>query len=86
MKGNIYNVGSENMNLSKKDISNNIAKYVKFELIDSSLSDLDKRDFEISFEKIKSLGFNLEYDLDYGIQELIKLYNYYVQYIPYKII
>ncbi len=86
MKGNIYNVGSENMNLSKKDISNNIAKYVKFELIDSSLSDLDKRDFEISFEKIKKLGFNLEYDLDYGIQELIKLYSYYVQYIPYKII
>lgn len=86
MKGNVYNVGSENMNLSKKDISNNIAKYVKFELIDSSLSDLDKRDFEISFEKIKKLGFNLEYDLDYGIQELIKLYSYYVQYIPYKII
>ncbi len=86
MKGNIYNVGSENMNLSKKDISNNIAKYIKFELIESSLSDLDKRDFEISFEKIKQLGFNLEYDLDYGIQELIKLYSYYVQYIPYKII
>lgn len=86
MKGNVYNVGDEKMNLSKKDISNNIAKYVKFELIDSSLSDLDKRDFEISFTKIKNLGFNLEYDLDYGIQELVKLYSYYVQYIPYKII
>ena len=86
MKGNVYNVGDEKMNLSKKDISNNIAKYVKFELIDSSLSDLDKRDFEISFTKIKNIGFNLEYDLDYGIQELVKLYFYYVQYIPYKII
>lgn len=86
MKNNIYNVGDEMMNLSKKEISNCIKKYVNFELIDSSLPDLDKRNFEISFQKIKKLGFNVEYDLDYGISELIKLYSYYIQYIPYKII
>lgn len=86
MKNNVYNVGDEKMNLSKKDISNNISKYVNFELIDSTLPDLDKRNFEISFEKIKKLGFNTEYDLNDGIVDLVKLYSYYVQYIPYKII
>jgi nucleoside-diphosphate-sugar epimerase len=86
MKNNIYNVGDNSMNLSKKDISANIAKYVKFEIIDSTLPDLDKRNFEISFDKINKLGFNTKYNLDDGIVDLVKLYSYYVQYIPYKII
>lgn len=86
MKNNVYNVGDETMNLSKIDISNNIAKYVKFEAITSNLPDLDKRNFEISFEKIKKLGFKLEYDLNDGIMDLVKLYSYYVQYVPYKVI
>jgi nucleoside-diphosphate-sugar epimerase len=86
MKDNIYNVGDNNMNFSKKEIASNIAKYVKFEIIDSSLPDLDKRNFEISFNKINKLGFNTEYNLDNGIVDLVKLYSYYTQYIPYKII
>ena len=52
------------MNLSKKDISTNISKYVKFELIDSSLPDLDKRNFEISFQKIKNLNFS-DFEITY---------------------
>lgn len=86
MKNNVFNVGDENMNLSKKDISTNISKYVNFELIDSSLPDLDKRNFEISFEKIKKLGFNVKYNLDDGIKDLVKLYSFYTQYTPYKVI
>lgn len=86
MKNNIYNVGDEKMNLSKKEISNCIKKHINFELINSTLPDLDKRNFEISFKKIKNLGFKTEYDLNDGILDLIKLYSYYIQYIPYKII
>jgi nucleoside-diphosphate-sugar epimerase len=86
MKGNVYNVGDEDMNLSKKDIANCISKNVNFELVDSTLPDLDKRNFEISFQKIKKLGFSTKYNLEDGINDLIKLYSYYVQYIPYKII
>jgi len=86
MKGEIYNIGSEDMNLSKFDVSDNIKKYVNFELIDSSLPDLDNRNFEISFRKINKLGYKTNHSLDEGIQELIKLYNFYVQYIPYQII
>jgi nucleoside-diphosphate-sugar epimerase len=86
MINNVFNVGDENMNLSKKDISTNISKYVKFELIDSSLPDLDKRNFEISFQKIKNLGYKINYSLDDGIQDLVKLYSFYTQYTPYKVI
>ena len=86
MKGNIYNVGDNGMNLSKKEIAANIAKYVQSDLIDSSLSDLDKRNFEISFNKINKLGFKTEFNLNDGIVDLVKLYKFYVQYAPYKVI
>ncbi len=86
MKNQIYNVGDDGMNLSKKDISNNIAQYVKFEIIDSNLPDLDKRNFEISFKKINALGFKTMYNLNDGILDLVKLYSFYVQYTPYKVI
>ena len=86
MISNVYNVGDNNMNFSKKEISDNIAKYVNFEIIESSLPDLDKRNFEISFNKINGLGYKVKYNLNDGIMDLVKLYSYYVQYTPYKII
>lgn len=86
MKNNVYNVGDNNLNFSKKEIAANISKYVKFELIDSSLPDLDKRNFEISFDKINKTGFNTKHTLDDGIKELVKLYSYYTQYTPYRVI
>ena len=86
MINNVYNVGDNNMNFSKKEISDNIAKYVNFEIIESSLPDLDKRNFEISFNKINDLGYKVKYNLNDGIMDLVKLYSYYVQYTPYKII
>jgi nucleoside-diphosphate-sugar epimerase len=86
MIGNVYNVGDNNMNFSKKEISDNIAKYVKFEIIESNLPDLDKRNFEISFDKINNLGYKVNYNLNDGILDMVKLYSYYVQYTPYKVI
>jgi nucleoside-diphosphate-sugar epimerase len=86
MKNNVYNVGDSSLNLSKIDIANNIKQYVKFELINSSLPDLDKRNFEISFQKINNLGYKINHNLDEGIKDLVKLYSFYTQYIPYKII
>jgi nucleoside-diphosphate-sugar epimerase len=86
MISNVYNVGDNDMNFSKKEISDNIAKYVNFELIESNLPDLDKRNFEISFNKINDLGYKVKHNLNDGIVDLIKLYSYYVQYTPYKII
>ena len=86
MIGQVYNVGDNSLNFSKKEIANCIMKHVKFDLIDSSLSDLDKRNFEISFDKINELGFYTKYTLEDGVSDLFKLYKYYVQYVPYKLI
>jgi len=86
MKNEVYNVGSNNLNLSKIEIANAVKKFIDSEVVNSTLQDLDKRNFEISFEKINSTGFFTEYDLDFGIRELIKLYNFYIQYIPYNLI
>jgi len=74
------------MNYSKNDIANAIKKYVKFEIIDSSLPDFDLRNFIISFDKIASLGYKLKYSLDDGIKDLIKLYSFYNYNLPYRII
>ncbi|PKN00397.1 MAG: epimerase [Elusimicrobia bacterium HGW-Elusimicrobia-2] len=82
----VYNVGDESMNYSKYDIVKSINKFIDFEIIDSSLNDLDVRSFNVSFKKIKSLGYGVKYSLSDGIQELIKLYQFYRQYMPYKVI
>jgi len=84
--GNVFNVGSEKMNFSKLDIAQRIKKYVEMEIVHSSLADLDKRDFIIDFSRIAELGFELSVDLDTGIQELIRLYNWYRPYVPYQTI
>jgi nucleoside-diphosphate-sugar epimerase len=86
MSGQVYNVGDESLNFSKIDIANSIKKYIDFEIIDSSLPDLDTRNFLVSFAKIKQLGYRTNYSLDYGIEELLKLYKFYRVYSPYNII
>jgi nucleoside-diphosphate-sugar epimerase len=85
MKDEVYNVGSNDMNFSKFEIASAVKKYVNFEIVNSQLQDLDRRNFEISFEKINNTGFYTKYDLDYGIDELMKLYSFYVQYVPYSV-
>lgn len=86
MKGQVYNAGDESLNFSKIEIANSIKKIIDFEVIDSSLPDLDKRSFLVSFKKIKALGYRTQYSLDYGILELLKLYKFYRVYSPYNII
>ncbi len=86
MKGDVYNVGDEELNLSKIEITDKIKNYVDFQVINSVLTDLDNRNFEISFQKIKKHGFNVTRTLEDGIVDLVKLYNFYIQYTPYKVI
>jgi nucleoside-diphosphate-sugar epimerase len=86
MINNIYNVGDESLNYSKNDIAQAIRKYIDFEIIDSSLPDLDVRNFLVSFKKIKQLGYKTQRTLDDGIKELIKLYRFYEVYSHYKVI
>ena len=86
MHNNVFNVGDEGLNYSKRDIANAIGRFVDFEIIDSSMPDLDNRNFLVSFEKIRSLGYKVRYSLDDGIRELLKLYSFYKAYSSFGII
>lgn len=76
MKGEIYNVGLSDANISKKELCEIIQKQVpNFCFIDAPIGkDPDQRNYIVSNEKIESTGFINSMSLDKGIQELIKGY------------
>lgn len=86
MKGQVYNVGDESMNYTKIELAEEIRKHHEYEIINSSIPDLDVRNFNISYAKLKALGFRSQHNLTDGIAELLKLYRFYKPHLPYKII
>jgi len=76
MKGEIYNVGLSDANVSKKELCEHIQKQLPdFIFIDEQIGkDPDQRNYIVSNEKIESTGFRTEFSLDRGIDELIKGY------------
>jgi nucleoside-diphosphate-sugar epimerase len=73
MNHEIYNVGSESLNLSKEQVTLCIKKYVDFYLKFAEFGhDPDRRDYTVSFTKIREVGFKTKYDLDYGIKEIVR--------------
>jgi len=73
MNQETYNVGSEELCLRKEDVALKIKEYVDYDLKFAEFdSDPDQRNYKVSFQKIKSVGFRIKYDLDYGIQEMLK--------------
>lgn len=76
MKNNIYNVGDENLTFSKEQLVKKIAEKIEFDyLFDNFNSDLDKRNYLISFEKIHSKKFYTKISFEEGIEELIETFN-----------
>lgn len=76
MKGEIYNVGLSDANVSKKELCEHIQKQLpEFIFVDEQVGkDPDQRNYNVSNEKIESTGFDTEFSLDRGIGELIKGY------------
>jgi nucleoside-diphosphate-sugar epimerase len=76
MKGEIFNVGLSDANVSKQELCQRIQKYVpEFVFIDAPVGkDPDQRNYIVSNAKIESTGFTPTHSLDFGIQELIKGY------------
>lgn len=76
MKGQIYNVGLSNANISKIELCNEIKKQIpEFVCIEESIGkDPDQRNYIVSNNKIEKTGFKARISLEEGIKELIKGY------------
>jgi len=77
MKNEPYNVGLSDCNISKRQLCEEIKKFVpEFHIFESEIGqDPDKRDYIVSNEKIELTRFKPKYNLQFGINELIKAYN-----------
>jgi nucleoside-diphosphate-sugar epimerase len=76
MKGQIYNVGLSDANVSKKELCQAIQKHLpEFIFLEAPVGkDPDQRNYIVSNAKIEATGYKPSYSLDFGIQELIKGY------------
>jgi nucleoside-diphosphate-sugar epimerase len=76
MKGQIYNVGLSDANVSKKELCQHIQKQLPdFVFLDAPVGkDPDQRNYIVSNAKIEATGFKPQFSLDVGIAELIKGY------------
>jgi nucleoside-diphosphate-sugar epimerase len=75
-KGEIFNVGLSDANLSKQELLEKIQSHVKdFAVVyDDYYEDPDKRNYIVSNEKIESTGWKPKWNLDMGIEQLIMAY------------
>jgi|TARA_B100000214_G_scaffold350934_1_gene304976 nucleoside-diphosphate-sugar epimerase len=75
MKNEVFNVGDWSMNYSKRDVCEMIQKktdcFVHYADFDG---DADKRDYVVSYDKIKKIGYECTLDVEQGIDELIKVF------------
>jgi nucleoside-diphosphate-sugar epimerase len=76
MVNNVYNIGDDSMNYSKEAICRMVADktngFIHFEEIGE---DADKRNYIVSYDKVKALGFRTEVTIEEGIDEIIKALN-----------
>ena len=76
MRGEPFNVGLSEANLSKLQLCERIARHVPgFVYLEAPIGeDPDKRDYVVSNDKLEATGWRPDHGLDAGIQELIKGY------------
>ena len=73
MLDNVYNIGSEAMNFSKEEIALMIREKVDYLLHFADVGeDPDKRNYEVSYQKIQSLGFDTLISMEEVIDELVR--------------
>ncbi|AMV36770.1 NAD-dependent epimerase/dehydratase family protein [Planctomyces sp. SH-PL62] len=73
VKDDVYNVGHESMNFTKEEVARKVLEHTDFYLHFAEVgTDADKRNYEVSYEKIRAKGFETTIDLDRGISELVR--------------
>ena len=77
MNGNVYNLGLEEANLSKRELCQLIKKHIPdFYFTEAGIGeDVDKRDYIVSNEKLLKAGFKAKIGIEEGILDLLNAYN-----------
>jgi len=71
VKGEIFNVGDDAQNYRIKDIANIVKRHIPEARIIYRGKTIDKRNYIVSFEKIKQvLGFKAKYSIDKSIEDI----------------
>lgn len=74
MSGNVYNVGDESMNFTKKQVAQKIREHINYYLHEADVgADPDQRDYEVDYSRLKRLGYSAKVTLGEGLSELIKV-------------
>ncbi len=85
MQNNVFNVGSETMNCSKEDICEMLKKKMNLYVHYAEVrKDADKRNYEVSYKKINSLGYETTITVEEGIDELISAFKAFDTKKPYS--
>ena len=71
-RNEIFNVGNNKNNFTKKNIAEAVLKKVKKGQIVYVKGGSDPRNYKVNFSKIeKKLGFKVKYSINYGINEIL---------------
>jgi nucleoside-diphosphate-sugar epimerase len=86
MAGQIFNVGSEEQNLTKEEIAVKIKEIAPFYLhfANTGQKDEDVRNYAVSYAKIRGVGYKTEVSMEVGIQSLIKFFRVFDIHRPYS--
>jgi nucleoside-diphosphate-sugar epimerase len=71
MAGDVFNVGDPSLNLTKREIAEAVAERFPLRIIHEDVAvDPDQRDYEVSFEKIRTAGFKSQVPLGESIEAI----------------
>jgi len=85
MRDEVYNVGNERMNYTKEDVALAIRKKVEYQIYYADVgTDADRRNYTVSFEKVRQAGFETNTSLEEGIDELLRGYEMVSLRSPYS--
>lgn len=73
LKG-IYNVGDDELNMTKLELANKIANIVGGNVIIGEGEDVDKRDYNVSSQKLYDTNFRIQTNFEENIKELAEYY------------
>jgi len=75
VRDEVFNVGDERNNYSKADVAELLHTKLEFYLHYAEIgTDQDKRNYEVSYEKLRQLGFECQITVEDGVDELIRAF------------